>query len=129
MLEPLIKNSEAKSTSKPEIEHVENEKQEWKLIGSYLRTRGLKLYAYSSSKDDLEEVKVKYSNTIHLVSDDNGMLKAIDLEAEKAVVCSSDIHFEALNYKSAAKRLMKYKHGLIKELCNLREPGNGISFW
>lgn len=129
MLEPLLKESSDKTTSKPEMENVEREKQEFKLIGSYLRTRGLKLFAYNSLKNKLFEVEVEHGDTLHLIPDENGKLRAVDLELEKAIVSSSNIHFEALNWKNAEKRLRNFKKGRIKELCNLREPGDGINFY
>jgi hypothetical protein len=45
----------------------------------------------------------------------------------KAEIKSHHEHFEALNFKSAQKRVDRFKKGLIKELCNLRRPGDGIS--
>jgi hypothetical protein len=129
MLEPLLKESSDKTTSKPEMENVEREKQEYKLIGSYLRTRGLKLFAYNSLKNKLFEVEIEHGDTLHLLPDENGKLRAVDLELEKATVDSRDIHFEALNWKNAEKRLRNFKKGRIKELCNLREPGDGINFY
>jgi len=129
MLEPLLKETSDKTTSKPEMENVEREKQEYKLIGTFLRTRGLKLYAYNSLKNLLTEVDITHGDTIHLIPDENGKLRAVDLELEKATVDSRDIHFEALNWKNAEKRLKKFKQGEIKELCNLKEPGDGINFY
>ena len=129
MLEPLLKESSDKTTAKPEMENVEREKQEYKLIGSYLRTRGLKLFAYNSIKNKLTEVQIEHGDTLHLIPDENGKLCAVDLELEKATVDSRDIHFEALNWRNAEKRLRNFKQGKIKELCNLKEPGEGINFW
>lgn len=129
MLEPLLKETSDKTTSKPEMENVEREKQEYKLIGTFLRTRGLKLYAYNSLKNKLTEVQIEHGDTLHLIPDENGKLRAVDLELEKATVNSVDIHFEALNWKNAEKRLRNFKQGKIKELCNLKEPGEGINFW
>lgn len=129
MLEPLLKETSDKTTSKPEMENVEREKQEYKLIGTFLRTRGLKLYAYNSLKNLLTEVDIEHGDTIHLIPDGNGKLRAVDLELEKATVDSRDEHFEALNWKNAEKRLRNFKQGRIKELCNLREPGDGINFF
>jgi len=129
MLEPLLKETSNKTTSKPEMENVEREKQEYKLIGTFLRKRGLKLFAYNSLKNLLTEVEVEHGNTLHLMPDENGKLRAVDLELEKATVDSREIHFEALNRKNAEKRLKKFKQGKIKDLCNLREPGDGINFW
>ena len=129
MLEPLLNEQDKHNTTKPEMENVEREKQEYKLIGNYLRTRGLKLYAYNSLKDELTEVNIDRGDTLHLIPDENGKLRAVDVELEKATVDSRNTHFEALNRKNAEKRVRNYKQGKIKELCNLREPGEGINFW
>lgn len=129
MLEPLLKESSDKTTSKPEMENVEREKEEYKLIGTYLRRRGLKLYSYNRSKDTLTECEITRGATLHLLPDENGKLKVVDLELEKAIVDSRNIYFESVNFKNAEKRLRNYKAGKVKELCNLREPGNGINFF
>lgn len=118
-----------KATSKPEMEMVEREKHEYKLVGTYMRRKGLKLFAYNSLKDELKEVVITTKDTINILPDENGKLTAIDTGYEEANVDTRSIHFEALNLKNAKKRLQKYKAGEIKELCNLREPGDGISFF
>jgi hypothetical protein len=74
-------------------------------------------------------VHVLTKDTLQIVPDENGKLTAIDTGYEKAYVDSKNIYFEALNLKNAQKRLAKFKKGEIKELCNLKEPGNGINFW
>jgi len=118
-----------KATKKPEMEMVEREKHEYKLIGTYMRRKGLKLYSYNSIKNELKEVHVLTKDTLQIVPDENGKLTAIDTGYEKAYVDSRNIYFEALNLKNAQKRLAKFKKGEIKELCNLKEPGNRINFW
>jgi hypothetical protein len=128
ILENLL-NENQSATSKPEMENVELEKEEYKLIGKYLRTKGLKLYAYNSLNNTLEQLDIECSDTLHLKRDEYGRLKAVDVELERVTINSKDIHFEALNMKNAKKRLKKFKEGKIKYLCNLREPGEGISFW
>ncbi len=120
--------------SKTEQELVENEKQEYKLIGRYLRTRGLKLFAYRpylSISDELVEVVTTELNSINLIVDSEKQeLIAKDLGVERADINSKDIHFEALNMKNAKRRLEKFKQGKIQELCNLRIASpNGISFY
>ena len=96
MLENLLNERNKKST-KPEMEQVQKEKQEYKLIGTYLRRRGLKLFSYNSLKDELKEINISRGNTIHLVHNEDGVLKPKDLEFEKAVIDARNIHFEALN--------------------------------
>lgn len=118
------------STSKPEMENVEREKQEYKLIGKFLRRKGLKMYAYNSPKNELKEVNITTKDEVNIVMDENKKLVPVDLGFEEAEVDSRNIHFEALNWKSAQKRLRNYKTGKIKELCNLREPNpEGIKLY
>lgn len=110
-----------KSVSKAQMEQVENQKQEYKLVGKYLRTKGLKLFSYNSLNDELKEFEIKTKDEIHLLPDENGKLMPIDLGLEEVEVDTRNIHFEALNIKNAEKRISKYKAGKIKELCNLRK--------
>lgn len=125
----ILLPEDSKVISKPEQELVEQEKEEYKLLGTYLRTKGLKMFYYSPQRDELGEVNYQTSETIHMVIED-GRIKLKDPEQEKAMVDSRNIHFEALNLKNAKKRLMNYKQGKIKELCNLREYNpDGINFW
>jgi hypothetical protein len=106
---------------KPEIERVEKEKFEYHLLGTFLRTRGLKLFAYNSIKDELKEVSVRNDNTVKVEPID-GKLLVTNLNTESITIDAKCIYFEALNFKNAEKRLTKYKSGLIKELFNLRKP-------
>src|SRR3989304_5238132 len=115
--------SDKKESTKSEMELLEKEKQEYKLIGKYLRKKGLKLFAYNPLKEvSLREIKVAEKNDLHLLPDERGKLVAKDLGLEEVEVDSRDIHFEALNLKNANKRVQKYISGEIKELCNLRNP-------
>lgn len=108
--------------SKPELEQVEKEKQEYNLLGKYIRTKGLMLFAYNTTKDELIQLTVKKKKEAILVFDAEGKLNTANLSHEECEVDARNIHFEALNIASATKRLQKYKDGKIKELCNLREP-------
>ena len=115
---------------KPEMENVEREKQEYKLIAKYLRRKGLKIYAYDSIQDELTEVQTSTKDDVHLIADDDGKLMPVDLGLEEATVNSTHIHFEALNMVNAEKRLAKFKAEKIKELCNLRIPNpDGIKLF
>lgn len=125
----LNDKSDITSTNKPEMEMVEQEKQEYYLLGSFIRTRGLRLFGFNHLKNELFELTVQYGDTIHLVPID-GKLIPVDYEAEKCTVDSRFVYFEALNYESARKRVEKYKTGKISELCNLRKPNpDGIRFF
>jgi len=121
-----LDNTKDKSSSKPEVEHVEKQKQEYKLIGSFWRTKGLNLYSYSPFDGSLHKVDIKYSDTIHLEAID-GELVPVDKEMQKATVDTRFVYFEALRDESAIKRVCRYKHDLSK-MCNLKEfvPGNKI---
>lgn len=118
------------SVSRTQIENVEQEKQEYKLIGKYLRRKGLTLYCYNFAKDELTEVDIIYKDTVHMIPSPDGGYHTEDLGLEEAIVDSRNEHFEALNLKNAEKRVRRYKAGHIKELCNLRVPSkDGIKFY
>jgi len=116
--------------SKTQQEQVQQEKQEYYLLGTYLRTKGLKVFFYNPIKQNVEELEIKYSDTIHLVPRD-GKLIPIDYENEKCQIDSRNIYFEALNLNSAKKRVIRFKQGKIKELCNLKKynPDATIKFY
>ena len=115
--------------SKPDQELVEREKSEYKLLGRYVRTRGLTLYCYNPTNGKIYEVDYLKNDTLRMVFRD-GRLDAIDVEFEKAMVDSRMIHFECLNYSNAVRRVKKWKQGKIKELDNLREFNpDGIQFF
>jgi len=113
-----LDNTKDKSSSKPEVEHVEKQKQEYKLIGSFWRTKGLNLYSYSPFDGSLHKVDIKYSDTIHLEIIDN-KLTPVDKEMQKATVDTRFVYFEALNDKSAVARVHRYRRDL-NEMCNLK---------
>jgi len=51
--------------SKSDVEMVEQQKQEFKLLGTYLRTKGMNLYCYNPHKDSVELVEFKKSKKLH----------------------------------------------------------------
>ena len=113
------------SITKSEIEFVEQEKHEYKLLGTFLRTKGLKLFGYDPIKKSITEILIINDEVIKIIPDENGKFKA----RQKITADSNYIYFEALNKKTAEKRLNKYKKGLIKELCNLKILKKGITIW
>ena len=119
-MEIILKNP-TNELSKPQVEQVQKEKHEYKLVGSYLRTKGLTLYSYNSLKNELKEVSVSHKDTINLIPTDEG-LKAEEAATEEAQIDTRNIQFEALNWRNAEKRVKKWRDGKIKELCNLRTP-------
>lgn len=122
----IIPDIQKDTIRKDEIEQVQQEKQEYYFLGSFIRRAGLKLFAYNPQKNEVYELKIKYSNTIHAVPQ-CGKLVPIDYEAAKCTIDSRHEVFEALNYNTAVNRLIRFKTGQIKELCNLRRPNpNGL---
>jgi len=107
-------------SKKPEIERVEREKDEYKLIGKYLRKKGLRLYAYNYMKEELYECDIRKKEAVNLIPEE-GKLIPVNLGLEEVTVDTRYIHFEALNQKNAEKRIRRWKEGKIKDLCNLRE--------
>lgn len=115
----IIPNNINQSLPKSGIEAVENEQDEYKLIGKFRRTKGLRLFAYNASKDKIYEVEVDHTELAKLVF--NGeQLQPERVAAEEVTVDGRHTHFEALNIKSATKRLNRFKDGKIKDLCNLK---------
>ena len=115
----LNQNNKDKSVNKPEIEQQEKEKQEYKLIGRFIRRKGMKLFQYNPTKDEIIEIDIQPKTQMVLAKTKNG-LDYIDIAQEEATVDSNQIHFESLNWKNAKKRVKKYKKGKLKELSNIR---------
>jgi hypothetical protein len=118
-----------KAISQFEIEQVQLQKQEFYLLGTFLRTKGLTLFYYNPINGEVFEAKIKYSDTLHIYKLPDRWIH-IDWECQKCIVDSCVIYFEALNIVNAKKRVIKYKNGKIKELSNLRvENPDGIKFF
>lgn len=115
--------------SKPEQEVVENEKQEWKLIDSVMLTRGLSLWSYNPSNGEIKHVKISYKDTVKLVPCPIRGLRLEDSIHDEVTIDPRNIHFEALNFNNAKKRVGKYLRGEIKYLENLRPTGGSINFF
>lgn len=108
--------------------HAEAEaekKQEYTLMGRFLRTRGLRIYAYCPASGKVSEIEPVSTGTLYMEVHD-GKCVAVDRDTEKAFVDSRMVFFEALNIKNARKRVNYFRAGKIPELCNLRKPGEGI---
>lgn len=113
----------------PSIEQMEKEQQEYHLLTTFFRTRGLKLFAYNYVDGEISEVVVKKGATININVVD-GRLIPVDFEREKCTVDGRLIYFESLNLNSAKSRVKKYRAGKIQTLSNLREPNpDGIKFF
>ena len=105
-----------------EIEQVQQEMQEFKLLGTYLRTVGLNLYCYNPHKDTVEYVEVKSNSKTCVLKPLKVGYLIEDYERPKIEVNPNWDYFEALNYKNACKRVEKFKQGKIKSIWNLRIP-------
>ena len=115
---------EFKIAPKNEIEQVQQQKQEFRLLGTYFRTSGLNLYCYNPHKNIVEEVQLKRnSKTCVLIPLEKGYLIE-DYEKPKISVNPNWDYFEALNLKNAIKRVEKFKQGKIKTLWNLKTINN-----
>jgi hypothetical protein len=121
--------SKQNTISQFEIEQVQLQKQEFYLLGTFLRTKGLTLFYYNPASGEIKEANIKYSDTIHIYKYPDRWA-IIDWENQMCTVDSRVIYFEVLNIKVARGRVKKYKEGKIKELCNLRIPNKeGIKFY
>lgn len=110
--------------SKPSMEMVEQQKQEYKLIEQYIRTKGLCLYAYDYMKDEITEVKPQVKTDIAIGFNERGELAKKEQSKEEVMVDARNTFFECLNMDNAIKRVNKYKSGKIKNLCNLRKKSD-----
>ena len=120
----LNDKSDFKIAPKNEIEQVQKQKQEFKLLGTYFRTAGLNLYCYNPNSNKIEEVELKSnSKTCVLIPLEKGYLIE-DYEKPKITVNPNWDYFEALNLKNAIKRVEKFKQGKIKTLWNLKTINN-----
>lgn len=118
-----------KAISQFEIEQVQLQKQEFYLLGTFLRTKGLSLFYYNPANGEVKKAEIKYSDVIHVYKLPDKWI-TIDWESQKCIVDSCVIYFEVLNMRTAKERVKKYKEGKIKELCNLRVPNpEGIKFF
>ena len=113
----LNDKSDFVSAVKSETELVEREKHEYKLIGRFTRTPGLKLFQYNHIENTIKEVDIIYDEVANLKFLDGKPV--ITNDTTKCNIDSRFEHFESLNIKTARKRVERYRMGLIKDLCNL----------
>lgn len=115
-----------------QMEHVEQEKMEYKLIDTFLRTPGLKLWFYNPETEVIAEVVEKEieKGTAQMVITGEKDYVIEDFEHKSINIDTRNIYFEALHWKSAENRVKKYEAGKIKQLCNLRKPtGMSLKLW
>ena len=119
-----ILNQTKEDFNKPELERIQKAKQEFKLIDTILRTRGLNLYAYDSRKDIIFMIKIARKANCHTKIQEGQLVVDNDKNYDKSMIDPRNEHFESLNMKNAEKRVEKYKKGIINELSNLKRPTN-----
>jgi len=117
-------NQNTDRMNRSQVEQVQKQKHEYKLAGSYLRRRGMLLFAYNSTTGEITEVKSANKPTLVLTT-----LQDSGETVEIANVDTRHTHFEAVNHRSATRRVEKYRAGIIKELGNLRAAGKTINFY
>lgn len=117
----IISNQPKDNIRKNEIEMVQKEQLERTFIGTFLRTRGLQLFAYNYKADTLSMLKPEGKTIAVTDIDERGSLavKQTGSKQECLLDVNACIPFEALNIKTAQKRLDKYKSGKISRLGNL----------
>ena len=116
----LDRFSKGTSFEKAEQEQVEKQKIESKLIGTFNRTKGLKLFGYNILKDYLYEVDEVFEGDLYMIRDLQGKLRAVEVGYSKVFVNTNDEHFEKLNLENAQKWVLKFKIGRVKDLNNLK---------
>ncbi len=117
------------SVKQNEIEHVQKSKKEFHLLGTYLLTRGLRLYFYNPLKDEIKEASIEENTTLSLGSI-GGKLNPIEKNLGKCEINNNYEYFQALNMEKAIRRANRFKKGKIESLTNLKRANNeGISFF
>lgn len=106
---------------KSQMEQVEQEKQQFSFIGTYIRRLSLNLYAYDAEKQQLYQLHSKKTKDAH-TEIKGGKLVLVKRAEEECIIHSEHIVFESLNKETARNRVAKYEQGLIQDLCNLRKP-------
>jgi hypothetical protein len=126
----LNDKSDLNFVAKPEIEQVQLKQNEYTLLGTFLRSKGLNLFYYNPENNETKQATIKFSNTLHIYKLTTGKWLIVDWENQKTTVESAFIYFEALNMQSAIKRVARWREGKIKELFNLKTPSKeGIKFF
>ena len=125
----IVQNKANENIKRNEIEQVEQEKQEYKLLGKFLRTRGLMLFCYNSETGELSKANVVERKIVKTKILD-GKLEVMDQSIQEvaAIDPGKIVYFEALNVKTAVKRLLNYQMGKVKRLNNLK-PAGKLSIW
>jgi hypothetical protein len=104
--------------TKSQMELVEKEKLEYKLLGSCILTPGLSLFSFNVETGEIRKITVERKKS-SFISAHNNKLTSVDNTQRTVKIDTKLIYFEALNIKTAVKRVSKAIQGKIK-LFNLR---------
>ena len=102
----LNDKSDITSAPKPEIEQVENEKQEYRLLGTKHLRKGLLLFSWNPVKGEVNEVKIRKEKTAILKIKKEVIVK--DIKRPSVATESDNIYFQALNMKNAIRRVERF---------------------
>lgn len=105
-----------------EEQRLVDQKKEYKLVETFLRTPGTRLFGYDVANNELYCVEEVERQTVHLINTD-------DTACRSAMINTNHEYFEAISWKTARKRINKYQSEKIRQLSNLRKKGNGINFF
>ena len=119
----IIKNNAQDKLTKDKVEQIQKKKTEYKMLASFRRSKGLKLFSYNVISKKIEELVIQYSNEAHTFYNGN-CLDWYDPESNRVNVDSKNIHFESLNMTNAKRRVSKFRKGAINDLFNLKPKVN-----
>lgn len=89
---------------KVEQHQEQNQKQEYKFIGSITIKTGCKLFAYDPDKDEINEVKISGGTSVDFMT---GELA----DKKKAQYNPKFIYFQCINKKNAWRKLAQFRSG------------------
>lgn len=116
----VINDHNQPEITKPQVERVQQQKQEYKIIGSYYIPRGMTLFSFNKETGDVAKVDVKLGNTAHVIFRD-GRLTWEDKDAKKTLADYRLVYFTSLNLDNAKSMVERFLAGKISELFNLKE--------
>jgi len=123
----IINTTPALPVNKQEI--IAEKQKEYTLLGNFSRTRSMSLWSYCPKTGTVTQLKPVNHGLVTIVPDPDGKLKAKESGITGHVNISSlDYVFEAVNKKSAEKRVCKFLSGKIATLNNFKPVGKPLHF-
>lgn len=124
----ILPGNEKAFIDKPSTELVQQEQMEYKFFGEIRLTPGLKLFEFNYKEGTITEVQVESYKTCQL-SEKDEKLGWDESKRFRTVINPHLIYFEALNMKSAIKRVERYLNGKLKRIINLKSANNTIGMF